>query len=67
MPGGFEQERPTYYSALKLLSEAGTFIEDVRREMHEALTAFHDGLSTNEFVSIEEKNGGRICLSPLPV
>jgi TnpA family transposase len=67
LPGDFEQERSTYYSALKLPSEAETFIEGVKREMHESLTAFHDGLSINEFVSIEEKNGGRICLSPLPV
>jgi hypothetical protein len=67
LPGDFEQERSTYYSALKLPSEAETFIESVKREMHDALNAFHDGLSTNEFVSIEDKNGGRICLSPLPV
>ena len=60
LPSDFEQERSTYYLALKLPSEAETFIEGVKREMHDALTAFHDGLSANEFVSIEEKNGGRI-------
>ena len=35
--------------------------------MHAALAAFHDGLSANEFVKIEEKNGGKIHLSPLLV
>jgi len=67
LPGDFEQERVTYYAALKLPSTAESFLDGVKREMHEALAAFHDGLSSNEFVKIEEKNGGRICLSPLPV
>jgi hypothetical protein len=67
LPCDFEQERSTYYSALKLPSTAETFLEGVKRKMHEALTAFHDGLPTNEFVTIVEKNDGRICLSPLPV
>jgi TnpA family transposase len=67
LPADFEQERSTYYSALKLPSAAESFLEGVKREMREALTAFHDGLSTNEYVSIAEKNGGWITLSPLPV
>jgi hypothetical protein len=36
LPGDLEQERSTYYSALRLPSEAETFIEDVEREMHGA-------------------------------
>jgi TnpA family transposase len=67
LPADFEQERSTYYSALKLPSTAETFLDGMQREMHAALTAFHDGLCGNEYVSIEEKNSGRICLSPLPV
>lgn len=67
LPGDFEQERSTYYSALKLPSTAESFLESVKQEMHEALTSFHDGLSTNESVSITEKNGGWISLFPLPV
>jgi hypothetical protein len=63
LPGDFEQERSTYYSALKLPSEAETFIEGVKREMHESLTGFHDGLSTNEFVSIEEMCWAPVLLS----
>ncbi len=35
--------------------------------MHEALTSFHDGLETNEYVGISDSNRGRIKLSPLPV
>ena len=67
LPGDFDQERSTYYAALKLPSTAEDFIAGLKREMHEALTGFHDGLAANEYVKIEEKNRGRIRLSPLPV
>lgn len=63
LPADFEQERSTYYSALKLPSAAESFLEGVKREMREALfTAFHDGRFTNEYVSIAEKNGCRFSL-----
>jgi TnpA family transposase len=67
LPGDFDQERSTYYAALKLPSMAEDFIAVLKREMHEALTGFHEGLATNGYVKIEEKNRGRIRLSPLPV
>ena len=44
LPGDFDQERSTYYAALKLPSTAEDFIAVLKREMHEALTGFHDGL-----------------------
>jgi len=67
LPSDFERERSTYYAALKLPSNAGNFLNEVKREMHEALSAFHDDLSANESVRILSKDGGWISLSPLPV
>lgn len=67
LPGDFERERSTYYAALKLPSSADSFLAGVQREMHEALTALHDGLVSNGSVRILNKEGGWISLSPLPV
>jgi TnpA family transposase len=67
LPSDFERERSTYYAALKLPSNADNFLNEVKREMHEVLSAFHDGLSANESVRILNKDGGWISLSPLPV
>ena len=67
LPGDFERERPAYYAALKLPSSADSFLAGVQREMHEVLTAFHDGLATNESVRLLNKEGGWISLSPLQV
>ncbi len=67
LPSDFERERSTYYAALKLPSNADNFLDEVKREMHEALAGFHDGLPANESVRILNKDGSRISLSPLPV
>lgn len=55
---------PRLFKSVELKSD---FIAGLKREMQEALTGFHEGLVANEYVKIEEKNRGRIRLSPLPV
>ncbi|MEO6816964.1 MAG: hypothetical protein ABI177_09695 [Edaphobacter sp.] len=67
LPIDFERERPTYYAALKLPSAAEDFLDELKRDMHEAMAAFHNALSTNESVRILNKDGGWISLSPLAV
>ncbi len=67
LPADFDQERSTYYTALKLPDTPDTFIAGLKRQMQEALTGLHDGLPANEYVKIEDKNRGRIRLSPLEV
>lgn len=67
LPADFEQERPLYYSALKLPPAANLFLDNVKQEMRDALSIFHAGLANNDHVRILEKNKGWISLSPLPV
>lgn len=67
MPANFDQERSTYYAALKLPDTPDAFIAGLKRQMREALTRLHDGLPANEYVKIEDKNRGRIRLSPMEV
>jgi TnpA family transposase len=67
LPEDFDRERPTYYAALKLPSNPEDFIAGLKRQMQEALSGLDEGLASNEYVKIEEKNRGRIRLTPLPV
>lgn len=55
LPSDSEREHSTYYAALKLPSNADNFLNEVKREMHEALAGSHDGLAANESVRILNK------------
>lgn len=65
VPADFESERPTYYAALNLPREPEAFIAELRNEMREGLQALNDGLPRNASVTITNKAGGWIGLSPL--
>ena len=58
---------PEYYAPLEQSREGRVFVEDLRRNMEVALTAFDANLLTNTKVKIvtTRKGKGRICLTPL--
>jgi len=65
VPRDFAAQRPTYYAALKLPSQAEDFIQQVQQEMHDELTALDRTLPRNPDVEILPKAKGWIKLSPL--
>ncbi len=53
---------------MKLPPTANTFLDGIKKEMRDALAAFHAGLASNQHVRIlEKKKKVWISLSPLPV
>jgi hypothetical protein len=67
LPQDFDVRRDEYYSALARPRVARVFVENVRRDMEMALSAFDAGLPTNARVKFvtTKKGKGRICLTPL--
>jgi len=65
VPQDFEGQRPTYYAALKLPSQAEAFIQQVQQEMRDELVALDRTLLRNADVEILPKAKGWIKLSPL--
>jgi len=65
VPQDFEARRSTYYTALKLPSQAQAYIQQVQQEMRDELAALDRTLSRNADVEILPKAKGWIKLSPL--
>ena len=65
VPPDFVRQRQTYYTALQLPTEAEVFVRQLQQEMREELAALDRTVPTNPDVSILEKAGGWIKLSPL--
>ena len=67
LPQDFGVRRDEYYTALEQPREASVFVENLRRKMDAALTAFEASLPANTKVKIvtTKKGKGRICLTPL--
>jgi len=65
VPPDFVQQRPTYYATLHLPTDAEVFVQQVQQEMREELGALDRNVPSNPDVSILEKAGGWIKLSPL--
>jgi TnpA family transposase len=67
LPEDFDLRREEYYVALEQPREARVFVENLRRKMEAALTAFDASLATNTKVKIvtTKKGKGRIFLTPL--
>src|SRR5512135_320392 len=65
LPKDFDEKRQTYYEELSLPHEAQGFIDQLKSEMHSALSLFNENLPRNEFVKLLERRGGWISLSPL--
>src|SRR5262249_38268972 len=64
VPTDFGVQRQTYYTALQLPTDADIFVRQLRQEMHEELEALNRNVPSNPDVSILEKAGGWIKLSP---
>jgi TnpA family transposase len=65
VPTDFVRQRQTYYAALQLPTEAEVFVRQLQQEMRAELAALDRSMPTNPDVSILEKAGGWIKLSPL--
>jgi TnpA family transposase len=65
VPTDFVAQRQTYYTVLQLPTEAEVFVRQVQQEMREELAALDQTIPHNPEVSILEKAGGWIKLSPL--
>lgn len=63
VPSDFNQKRSDYYHALGLPLDVDDFISRLQQDMKKALRQFHDGLSTNDYVSITRS--GRIRVKKL--
>lgn len=65
LPQDFETQRMAYYEALHLPSEADTFITNLQERMSSSLKALNATLPKSAAVSVLNKQGGWIRLSPL--
>lgn len=65
LPADFEEQRETYYQALKQPLSVEAFVAPLQHAMETALTTLNAGLPKNPSVKILAKNRGWICLSPL--
>ena len=65
LPRDFTARRDTYYEELKLTKDDVAFVEKLRQEMTDGLSALDRGLPFNRTVSILPKQGGWIKVSPL--
>ena len=65
LPGDFEQRRQEYYETLGLPLEAEAFIDRLKQELDEELTALDRAMPRNPGVKILDKGGGWIKVSPL--
>lgn len=65
LPSDFEKRRPHYYGELGLPLNPWEFLNPLRTRMREGLEALNKELPKNRDVSITERGGGWIKLSPL--
>ena len=65
LPQDFEAKREQYYQALQQPLDAAPFIDQLQKEMTEALTEFDQGLPENPKVKILNNRGGWIHLTPV--
>jgi len=67
LPEDFDLRRDEYYAALEQPREPEVFVENLRRKVKAALTAFDGSLPTTTKVKIAttKKGKGRIFLTPL--
>ncbi|MEJ7609257.1 MAG: hypothetical protein WKF37_24050 [Bryobacteraceae bacterium] len=59
--------RAALTTALNLPHDAAQFVAQLEGELGEGLTRLSEGMASNEYVRILNKDGGWISLSPLPV
>ena len=67
VPSDFASQRPAYYAALKLPSQAEDFLRQLQHTMRDELAALDRTLPYNAEVTILPKGKGWIKLSPLAV
>lgn len=65
LPQDFDDQRDTYYAALKLPRDRETFIRQLQQEHEAALAMLDHGLPHNPYVRILPKQDGWIEVSPL--
>ena len=65
LPQDFEVKREDYYQDLQQPLDAEAFIAQIQADMTQALEALNQGIPSNSKVSILEKQGGWIHLTPL--
>lgn len=65
LPQDFEQQRESYYAALRLPQEADAFITRLQGELSTALASLNRTLPKNPYVTLLPKRNGWIALSPL--
>lgn len=65
LPADFAEQRAANYAALNLSPEAAAFTGQLRTQMEAALQQLHDTLPANPHVTIIDKGGGWIKVSPL--
>jgi len=66
LPKDFDENREDYYKKLGLPLNPKEFIEALISELREALESLNKNIPTNDKVSISDKKGGRIKISPSP-
>jgi TnpA family transposase len=64
LPKDFEENRPYYYGLLGLPLNANEFTAPRKKELHENLKLLNDTILNNQKVSILDKDGGHIKISP---
>lgn len=65
LPQDFEAKREQYYQDLQQPLDAAPFIDQLQKDMTEALTEFDQGLPDNSKVKILDNRGGWIHLTPV--
>lgn len=64
LPQDFVTQRELYATALHVPLDSATCITQLQQEHTQALTMLHDGLATNPYVRITDKQGGGIAGTP---
>jgi TnpA family transposase len=65
VPADFETTRQEYYQALNQPLQVESFISALQKRMQSALSSLDEGLPTNPYVKLTQRQGGWISLSPL--
>jgi len=65
LPADFEDRRAEHYHALRKPLDATAFVDELREQMRTELDALHQALPTCDWLSITDRAGGAIKLTPL--
>ncbi|MCY4129537.1 MAG: Tn3 family transposase, partial [Gammaproteobacteria bacterium] len=66
LPADFDTRREHYFALLEQPLEAAQFVQSLRNDLRDALSAFDQGLPTNKDVKLKSRGGkARISLRPL--